>query len=74
MTTTADGLINMFTGREKIEKIGLVHSVNYNRILNVFNKDCSYSKASLGDIWPEHTSTKPNISMYIPSICRYIEV
>lgn len=74
MTTTADGLINMFTGREEIEKIGLVHSVNYNTILNVFNKDCSHTKASLGDIWPEHTSAKPNMSMYIPSIFRCVEV
>lgn len=70
MSTSADGLINMFTGQNDVEKIGLVHSVNYNTKLNIFNKDCSYSKASAGDLWPEHTATKPNMSIYVPSLCR----
>lgn len=70
MTTNADGVINMFTGKDNIEKVGLVHSVNYNTTLNVFNNDCSISNASAGDLWPEHAAVQPNISIYIPSICR----
>lgn len=70
MTTTADGLINMFTGENDIEKVGLVHSVNYNTKLNAYNKDCSYTNASAGDLWPEHTAIQPNMSIYIPSLCR----
>lgn len=70
MSTKADGLINMFTGKDDIEKVGLVHSVNYNSKLNVFNEDCSSSSASVGDLWPEHTAMKPNMSIYIPSLCR----
>lgn len=70
MTTTADGLINMFTGEDDIEKVGLVHSVNHITKLNVFNKDCSLTNASLGDLWPEHTAVQPNMSIYIPSLCR----
>jgi len=72
MTTTADGLINMFTGKDNIEKVGLVHSVNYKTKLNIFNKDCSLSNASVGDLWPEHTAMQPNMSIYIPSICSAI--
>lgn len=70
MSTSADGTINMFTGLDDIEKVGIVHSVNYTKKLNVFNKDCSFSNASAGDLWPEHTAVQPNISIYIPSICR----
>lgn len=70
MTSTADGLINMFTGKEEIEKVELLYLVYYNTRLNVFNKDCSYSKASLDDMWPEHTTVKPNMSIYILNICR----
>lgn len=70
MTTKADGVINMFTGDDDIEKVGLAHSVNYKTKLNTFNKDCSPSDASLGDLWPEHSAIQPNISLYIPSLCR----
>lgn len=70
MTTNADGLINMFTGKSNIENVGLIHSVNYKTNLNVFNKDCSVSNASAGDLWPEHTAFQPNMSIYIPSFCR----
>lgn len=70
MSTSSDGLINMFTGKNDIENVGLVHSVNYNTKLNVFKKDCSYSNASAGDLWPEHTAMQPNMSIYIPGICR----
>jgi len=70
MSTKADGLINMFTGKDNIEKVGLVHSVNFNSKLNVFNEDCSASSASAGDLWPEHTAMQPNMSIYIPNLCR----
>lgn len=70
MTTNADGLINMFTGQSNIEDVGLIHSVNYKTNLNVFNKDCSVSNASAGDLWPEHAALQPNMSIYIPSFCR----
>lgn len=70
MSTSSDGQINMFTGKNNIENLGLVHSVNYNTKLNVFNKDCSLSNASAGDLWPEHTAFQPNMSIYIPGICR----
>lgn len=70
MSTSADGIINMFTGKDDIEKVGLVHSVNYNSKLNVFNEDCSASNASAGDLWPERTTMQPNMSIYIPNICR----
>ncbi|KAF0773021.1 protein croquemort-like [Aphis craccivora] len=72
MSTSSDGLINMFTGKNNIENVGLVHSVNYNTKLNVFKKDCSYSNASAGDLWPEHTAMQPNMSIYIPGICSAI--
>lgn len=70
VSTSADGLINMYTGKDNIEKVGLVNSVNYNAKLNMYNKDCSYSNASAGDLWPEHTAVQPNMSIYIPSLCR----
>lgn len=70
MSTSADGKINMFTGIDDIEKVGIVHSVNYTKKLNVFNKDCSLTNASVGDLWPEHTAVQTNMSIYIPSICR----
>lgn len=70
MSTSSDGLINMFTGENDIESVGLVHSVNYTTKLNVFNKDCSYSNASAGDLWPEKTAIHPNMSIFIPSLCR----
>lgn len=69
-STSADGLINMFTGNDNIEKLGLVNSVNYNTKLNKYNKDCSFSNASAGDLWPEHSSIQPNVSIYVPSLCR----
>lgn len=70
MTTKGDGLINMFTGEDDIERVGLVNSVDYDMKLNIFNKDCSAANASLGDLWPEHAAIQPNISIYIPSLCR----
>ncbi|VVC41561.1 Hypothetical protein CINCED_3A008854 [Cinara cedri] len=72
MSMSADGIINMFTGKNNIEEVGLLHSVNYNTSLNTFNKDCSISKASAGDLWPEHTATKPNMTIYVPSFCSAI--
>lgn len=71
MSTTADGLVNMYTGKDDIEKVGLLHSVNYKTKLNIFNKDCSYGYGSAGDLWPEHMAVQPNISLYIPNMCRY---
>ncbi|XP_050549016.1 protein croquemort-like isoform X2 [Daktulosphaira vitifoliae] len=72
MSTTADGLVNMYTGQNDIEKVGIIHSVNYESKLNIFNKDCSYGYGSAGDLWPEHMAAQPNISLYIPNMCSAI--
>ncbi|XP_050424285.1 protein croquemort-like isoform X2 [Adelges cooleyi] len=72
MSTAADGLVNMYTGVDDISKVGIIHSVNYNTKLNIFNKDCSYSNGSVGDLWPEHSASQPNISLYVPSLCSAV--
>ncbi|VVC41559.1 CD36 family [Cinara cedri] len=73
MSTSADGLINMFTGKGDIDRLGLLHSVNYKSNLNNFNEDCSHSNAaSAGDLWPEHTASEPNASIYVPTLCSAI--
>lgn len=70
MSTKSDGIINMFTGENDVESIGLLHSVNYNTKLNVFNKDCNFINASAGDLWPISTTIHPNASIFVPNICR----
>lgn len=72
MSETADGVFNMYTGVNDINKLGDAFAWNYRNTEPFYTGSCSEVKGSLGELWSPHSAQKESINLYASDICGVI--
>jgi len=70
-STIADGVFNMFTGKDDIKKMGQMHSWNYST-QHFFPGECGRVKGSAGEFYPPGLNAT-YIEMYSNDLCRAVK-
>lgn len=72
---TYDGKFRMFTGVEDIFKLGNVELWNGRPTTNMYRGQCGEVRGTTGELWPPiEENQKPNIEVFVPDVCRTIEL
>ncbi|XP_071454600.1 protein croquemort-like isoform X2 [Hetaerina americana] len=72
-SSTYDGIFNMDTGRDNIEKLGRLREWNYQNHTDFYEGHCGNIVGSAGELWPPYRK-KDSISMFSSDMCRSIEL
>ncbi|XP_046382372.1 protein peste-like isoform X3 [Ischnura elegans] len=68
-----DGIFNMDTGHDDINKLGRLREWNYSNRTDFYEDQCGDIVGSAGELWPPGR-TKDSISMFSSDLCRSIEL
>lgn len=72
---TYDGKFRMFTGVDDIFSLGNLQLWNGKPSTSYYRGHCGDVKGTTGELWPPiHENEKPNLSLFVPDICRTIEL
>lgn len=72
---TYDGKFRMFTGVDDIFKLGNVQQWNGKPRTEMYRGDCGAVRGTTGELWPPiEENQKPDISIFVPDVCRTIDL
>lgn len=72
---TYDGKFRMFTGVDDIFKLGNLQLWNGKPTTNLYRDKCGDIRGTTGELWPPvEENEKPNLSVFVPDICRTIDL
>lgn len=72
---TYDGKFRMFTGVGDIFQLGDLQQWNGKEQTDMYGDKCGNVRGTTGELWPPiEDNEKPNLSLFIPDICRTIEL
>lgn len=69
---TYDGIYNLYTGVDHLEKLGFIAEWNNQNHTRFFSGQCGQVKGSAGDLYPPDIATKDTIDIFAPDICSGI--
>ncbi|KAK9507971.1 hypothetical protein O3M35_007726 [Rhynocoris fuscipes] len=65
-----EGILNMDTGENDINNLGILHNWNYNNVTNFFDEPCGMINGSAGELFPPNQTKNQPIEFFTPDLCR----
>lgn len=70
-----DGNFTMFTGKDDINKLGVLTDWKFSDDIGLFRGECDKVKGTTGELWPPiKNGEKPSLSVFATDICRSVTV
>lgn len=60
----------MYTGNFNINKMGMLHSWNFDNKCHAYSGVCAQVDGSLGDLWPMRIGQQTEAPLFISDFCR----
>lgn len=69
-STEFDGVFNMETGSNGMERFGKLAYWNYRNRTSFYEGHCGEVKGSAGEFWPPKMSKSEDVYFFTPDMCR----
>ncbi|XP_068142956.1 LOW QUALITY PROTEIN: protein peste-like [Drosophila tropicalis] len=66
------GTFNVFTGADDIDKLGQMHTWNFNEHTGFFDSYCGMTNGSAGEFQPSQLQPGGSVGLFTPDMCRTI--
>lgn len=72
MSSTYDGIFNMYTGQQNMSNLGNLHTWNYDSHTSFFDDKCADVVGNTGELLPPLVDSS-TLSVFATDLCRYVE-
>ena len=63
-------MFNMYTGKDDINRLGLIHTWNYSANTGSYRGRCSEVHGSPGELWPMNIAQQTEAPLFMSDLCR----